>query len=63
MGAIIWCGITRVVYAASIEQLATRIGQIDITAKQIADATSFVSMDLTGGVLASEAMVLFPEKL
>jgi tRNA(adenine34) deaminase len=63
MGAIIWCGITRVVYAASIEQLATRIGQIDITAKQIADATSFASIDLTGGVLASEAMVLFPEKL
>jgi tRNA(adenine34) deaminase len=63
MGAIIWCGITRVVYAASIEQLATRIGQIDITAMQIADATSFASMDLTGGVLASEAMVLFPEKL
>jgi tRNA(Arg) A34 adenosine deaminase TadA len=62
MGAIIWCGISRVVYAASIEQLATRIGQIDITAKQIADATPFAEIQVTGGVLAGEAMVLFPEK-
>ena len=61
MGAIIWCGISRVVFAASIAQLATRIGQIDITAQQIADATPFADIAVTGGVLASEAMVLFPK--
>ena len=33
MGAIIWCGIKRLVFAASIAQLSTRIGQIDITAQ------------------------------
>jgi tRNA(Arg) A34 adenosine deaminase TadA len=60
MGAIIWCGISRVVYAASIEQLAARIGQINITARQIADATPFADIEITGGVLANEAMVLFP---
>lgn len=60
MGAIIWCGITRVVYAASIAELATRIGQIDITAEQIANATAFANIDITGGVLSAEAIKLFP---
>jgi tRNA(Arg) A34 adenosine deaminase TadA len=60
MGAIIWCGISRVVFAASIAQLSKRIGQIDITARQIADATGFEAIELTGGVLAKEAMQLFP---
>jgi tRNA(Arg) A34 adenosine deaminase TadA len=60
MGAIIWCGIARVVFAASIAELATRIGQIDITAAQIANATSFVTIDVTGGVLSPQAMQLFP---
>lgn len=63
MGAIVWCGIKRVVFAASISQLAKRIGQIDITARDIANATSFVDIDITAGVLAREAMELFPEKL
>lgn len=61
MGAIIWCGIKRVVFAASIAELATRIGQIDITAAEIANATPFAAMDITGGVLSQEAMQLFPE--
>lgn len=60
MGAIIWCGIKRVVYAASITELATRIGQIDITCGQIADATPFADIEITGGVLSPEAMHLFP---
>ncbi len=60
MGAIIWCGIKRVVYAASIAELATRIGQIDITSEQIADATPFATVDITGGVLSAAAMQLFP---
>ncbi len=61
MGAIVWCGITRVVYAASIAQLSSRIGQIDITARQIANAAPFANMALTGGVLSADAIALFPK--
>ena len=59
MGAIIWCGIRRLVYAASIAQLATKSGQIDITSKQIADATPFADMEIAGGLLSGNAMRLF----
>jgi tRNA(adenine34) deaminase len=60
MGAIIWCGLGRVVYAASIEQLSTKIGQIMPTGDQIATRTPFGSINITGGVLADEALKLFP---
>jgi tRNA(adenine34) deaminase len=59
MGAIVWCGISRVVFAASVEQLATKIGQIMITDAEIADKTPFADITLTGGVLAEEALALF----
>ena len=59
MGAIVWCGISRVVFGASIEELATKIGQIMITDAQIAAATPFAEIALTGGVLAKEALALF----
>jgi tRNA(adenine34) deaminase len=59
MGAIIWCGIGRVVYGASIAQLATKIEQIMITNREIADKTPFFDIAITGGVLADEAMKLF----
>ncbi len=59
MGAIIWCGIRRVVYAASIAELATKIGQIDITCRQMADATPFADFDIAGGLLSANAMQLF----
>lgn len=59
IGAILWCGIERVVFAASIEQLATRIGQIMITSQAVADATKFSHIQITGGVMAQEAMALF----
>lgn len=59
MGAIVWCGITRVVYGASIEQLATKIGQIMIAGVEIADKTPFADIEITGGVLAEEALQLF----
>ena len=59
MGAIVWCGIARVVYGASIAQLATKMGQIMITDAQIADKTPFADIALTGGVLAEESMKLF----
>lgn len=59
MGAIIWCGISRVVFGASIEQLATKIGQIMVTDAEIADKTPFAEIELTGGVLANDALALF----
>ena len=59
MGAIVWCGITRVVYGASIAQLATKMGQIMITDAEIAAKTPFADIALTGGVLAEESLKLF----
>jgi len=62
MGAIIWCGIKRLVYAASIAELSPRIGQIDITARQIAAATPFEDIEITGGVLSADSIGLFPKE-
>lgn len=59
MGAILWCGFGRMVYAASIKQLSSRIGQIMITSSTIADAATENKIEITGGVLASEALALF----
>jgi tRNA(adenine34) deaminase len=58
MGAILWCGFGRLVYAASVQQLATRINQIMIASADVAKA-SFAPISITGGVLADEAMQLF----
>jgi tRNA(adenine34) deaminase len=59
MSAIVWCGIGRVVFGASIEQLAAKIGQIMLTSQTVANATPFETVAITGGVLAAEAMALF----
>jgi tRNA(adenine34) deaminase len=59
MGAVIWCGISRLVYAASIDQLATKIDQIMISSEDVAAKTSFLTVDITGGVLADKAIGLF----
>jgi tRNA(adenine34) deaminase len=59
MGAIVWCGISRVVFGASIAQLATKFGQIMITDAEIADKTPFADIALTGGVLAEDSLKLF----
>jgi tRNA(adenine34) deaminase len=59
MSAIIWCGIGRVVFAASIEKLATKIGQIMLTSRRVAQAAPFARIAITGGVLSSEALALF----
>jgi tRNA(Arg) A34 adenosine deaminase TadA len=59
MGAILWCGFGRLVYAASLQQLATKIDQIMITSADLAAKTSFAPISITGGVLADEAMALF----
>ncbi|WP_368731358.1 nucleoside deaminase [Methylobacterium radiotolerans] len=60
MGAIVWCGLPRVVFAASLQQLATKIDQITITCTQVADWSAFRQIAITGGVLAEEALALFP---
>ena len=59
MGAIIWCRFGRLVFAASIAQLATKIDQIMISSEEIARNAPFVPIAITGGVLADEAMALF----
>jgi tRNA(Arg) A34 adenosine deaminase TadA len=59
MGAILWCGISRVVYAASVDELAKRMGQIMISSEDIAQRAPFATIDITGGVLAKEALSLF----
>ena len=59
MGAIVWCGIARVVFGASIAQLTTKMGQIMITDAEIAAKTPFADITLTGGVLAEDSLKLF----
>ena len=62
MGAILWCRIRRLVFAASVEQLATRIDQIMLSSAEIAATAKFAPIAMTGGVLADEAMALFTRK-
>ncbi len=59
MSAIVWCGMKRMVYAASIAELATRIGQIMLTSAEVAERAPFLKIEITGGVLSKEAMALF----
>jgi tRNA(adenine34) deaminase len=55
-GAIVWAGVSRVVFGASIQQL------IDVCQPQINTScgalikTAFINVELTGGVLAVEAL-------
>jgi tRNA(Arg) A34 adenosine deaminase TadA len=58
-GAIIWCGIRRIVYAASIADLATKIDQIMLTSAEIVATETFAPVAITGGVLSEEALALF----
>jgi tRNA(adenine34) deaminase len=59
MGAILWSHFGRLVFAASIEQIASRMNQIMITSAELAAKASFAPISITGGVLADEAMRLF----
>jgi tRNA(Arg) A34 adenosine deaminase TadA len=61
MGAILWCRFGRMVYAASIAQLATIMGQIMVTSEDLAAHATFAPITITGGVLAEDAMALFPK--
>jgi tRNA(adenine34) deaminase len=59
MGAILWRDFDRLVYAASIDQVATRTSQIMAHSADVAAKAPFAPISITGGVLADEAMVLF----
>jgi tRNA(Arg) A34 adenosine deaminase TadA len=59
MGAILWSRIGRLVFAASIAQLATRMTQIMVSSADLAAKAPFAPIAITGGVLAHEAMQLF----
>jgi hypothetical protein len=52
----------RVVFAASLDQLATVIDQIMITSADLAARAKFAPIAITGGVLADEALALFQKK-
>ena len=62
MGAILWSHFGRLVYAASAEQLATKIDQIMVPSRELATKTPFAPIAIKGGVLADEAMSLFAKK-
>jgi len=62
MGAILWCHFGRLVFAASVDQLATRLDQIMISSAELASKAPFAPISITGGVLADEAMALFPPR-
>ena len=59
MGAIVWCRFGRLVFAASVEQIASRMNQIMISSADVAAKESFLPIKITGGVLADEAVQLF----
>jgi tRNA(Arg) A34 adenosine deaminase TadA len=59
MGAILWCGIPRLVYAASIKELAKLMPQIDISAEYVAGQANFADIGITGRLLSGNALRLF----
>jgi tRNA(adenine34) deaminase len=62
MGAILWCHIGRLVFAASVQQLATRINQIMLSSAEVAAKAAFAPISITGGVLAETALRLFDRR-
>ena len=50
MGAILWCHLGRLVFAASIAQLATKIDQIILTDAEIAAKATFAPIAITASV-------------
>jgi tRNA(Arg) A34 adenosine deaminase TadA len=59
IGAILWSRIGRVMFAASVQQLSTKLDQIMISSAEIAAKAPFAPLSITGGVLADSAMQLF----
>lgn len=61
MSAILSRGIDRLVFVASINELATKLAQIVPTSRQVAEAAPFAAIAIAGGVLPAEALALFPQ--
>jgi tRNA(adenine34) deaminase len=59
IGAILWCRFGRLVFAASIQQLAATRDQIMVSSADVAAKAPFIPLAITGGVLAEEALALF----
>jgi len=59
MGAILWTHVARLVYAASVTQIATKMDQIMLSSAEVAAKAPFAPIAITGGVLAAETMQLF----
>lgn len=61
-GAILWCGLPRVVFGTSIQTLK-RLGlpHIDLPASEVSNRSNFNHFELTGGVLEVECDALFEE--
>ncbi len=59
MGAILWCGIPRLVYGASIKDLSKLMPQINISSDYVAGQASFADIDISGGLLSGNALRLF----
>ena len=58
MGAIVWCGLGRLVFAASVPQISSLMNQIMITSADVANQAKWYPIKITGGVFADEAMRL-----
>jgi tRNA(adenine34) deaminase len=58
MGAIIWCGLGRLVFAVSVTQISSLMNQIMITSAEVANRAKWDPIKITGGVFADEAMRL-----
>jgi tRNA(adenine34) deaminase len=58
MGAIVWCGIGRLVFAASVPQIGSLTNQIMIASAEVAVRAKWNPIKITGGVFADEAMKL-----
>lgn len=59
MGAILWCGIPRLVYGASIKDLSKLMPQINISSDYVAGQASFADIDISSGLLSGNALRLF----
>lgn len=59
MGAIIWCGVGRLVFAASVAQIGEKMNQIMITSADVAAKATWDPIKITGGVLADKAVPMF----
>jgi tRNA(adenine34) deaminase len=57
MGAILWCRIGRLIFVASVQQIAAKMDETMISSADVAAKAPFVP--ITGGVLADEALQLF----